>query len=301
VTEMAAQDNDRARNSADSFDDFLRNLKSQESAVRDDAIRKTKEDGTANYNDWASHFEMLKSQFKRTYDLFVNINLQVPNWVCERQEVPKTHIPFQDPNDWVYGSVLTNRYEGYRFKAELSRYDAYLEEKDKSLTVETGFIGSEKDLLPVNKDFNHYPELSGIGLLNPAFITISKTAPLIKKLEEAKIGFTLERDGIKFERSVGLGFLYEHNLDEVCKELFMLMNGPIEEDYGVDKSGLYIPGREKKFVEARMGIISVPEGDEPRRGIIIPAGDYRIRRTNFQRGVDDNTIAHADDPQWRNG
>jgi hypothetical protein len=171
--------------------------------------------------------------------------------------------------------LMSSDAEGYQFECGIYRKDMYTEETDKRLMVSCARLGDERTLrfeYPImNSDVPH--DLVGLENLDQKLLTAKRTEPLIAKLSEADIRFKLFTRGNAQQtyRYAKLGFLYEHNLADTCKAIFKMMNSA---DPSAWESGL---------------------------GLIIPVGDYSIRRGNMMSRTDDNNLPQDIDPKWRNG
>jgi hypothetical protein len=263
---------------AEDFDAYIASLKNREAEAKRADSEKNKTGAILNYNDWAWHFEFLKKQFTEAYDLFGELGTTVPNW--QREEI-------YVPSDWrnvrqVTGPImlddrcqyynLGDKLEGYSFETAISRFNSYSEKMDRKITVSAGPIGSERPFFwdePINLS-----TLKGLETVNPENLTLSRARVIIKKLTDSRLKFRLEYKGWDVSKSVEYGALYEHDLVDICKDLFVFMSqDEIRLNETVMKGGL-----------ERM----IPKSSSIRRG----------NQVNML--VDDNLIVHESDSEWRN-
>jgi hypothetical protein len=174
-----------------------------------------------------------------------------------------------------WGDVMKSDLEGYRFETGIYRYSMTAEMSDKLLEVDCCGLGDERLLrFGYVRNDSEVPEmLVGLENLSERLLTPKNTEPLIAKLSTGMLGFRLYAPcgNLVTNKNVGIGYLYEHSLADACKELFKMMS------------------------------TTNPATWETGLGLIIPEGEYSIRRTNFMSMLDDNTILPENDPRWRNG
>jgi hypothetical protein len=253
VIEMAAQDNDQR------FEDFLEGLKTREDSAIEQALSKP----IANYNEWAWHFELAKRQFTGLWEVFRKIEEAVPSWKLEDidwNDVFSRRVS-SEPQMIVCNETSSGT-SGYSFQDAIARHIPNYNGRKAALNFTLNGIGSESSFVDYNELTS---ELCGLDRVKTAqtFRDYS-TGAMLKHLDESRLQIRVATESEAVSRSFGIGYLYDHDLAEVGKQLFMLMNKP-----DVSKSELE---------EA------LPDGYFPRRPM--PA--------------DDNAIIHDADPKWRN-
>jgi hypothetical protein len=266
---MAAEDNDQR------FEDFLNQLSAKERLIKEQSLSVP----TANYNEWAWHYELAKRQFTGLWEVFRKIEGSVPNWGCETSissECDESQVEqvSQDP-------PLLNVYKdadkwGYYFSASLIRDPTKSMQISRMLHFDLPYLGSEKDFVGEDKVRS---ELYGLEIVKekPWFEEVH-TGKLIDCIDNCRLNIGILHKNVEdldyefpdflkeyiFRKSFGIGFLYDHDLAEVGKQLFMLMNKPHMDDSELEA--------------------------------VLPDGDYSRR----PMPADDNTIIHDTDPKWRN-
>jgi hypothetical protein len=241
--------------------DFSRYLKELDS--REKLEKETAENmAIGNYTEWASHFELLKRNFQETDELFNEIGRTVTNW---------------KPGDYSrggWGSLGWDSEYGYFFSTSIERIDPATKVEDKTISLRFSLeenhrrgIGDERSIYIPNSEVK--AELVGLDRLKTADrFTESNTRLLLSKLDDCILRVDVapsRHNSYSVRRKVG--YLYEHNLADDCRQLFMKMN---EEKISQD------------VIET-----------------IFPPGDY-TRRTGNILLQNDNDIVHAEDPKWRN-
>jgi hypothetical protein len=259
------EDNDRVMDSDDSFDDYLKILDEQEKEKRrqeirgvQDQIRQEAAAASVNYQDWLSHFELIESQFNGVYEFFGRIEDKVTNWerIC---------------SDFDIGDRI------YVFSTSIQRSDSFDNRRCMTLEVALPKIADFRDRKPaeVSQEELEADEYRIFKVLENWTRDAQESIGWISQLSSADLEFRLTYGDTAtptVKKTVGIGYLYGHDLTDTCKKIFRMMN---EDD------GLY-------------------NHWEDQLKMIIPEGDYKLKRGNRTQPGDDNLIIHAEDSQWRN-
>jgi hypothetical protein len=265
VSEMA--DDNRIDSSAGSFEAFLKQVNK-----RDKRERKIEEDNArdeilaeaakalANCQDWMSNADLIESNFKEAQALFCRIGKSVTSWS-------------RTMNDYKWEQNGETFYS-----AGLRKIDEFNDAKSAKLTVDLRGIKDVRLEMPGEVDQEKLRALEGYSLaesLKYRKVLTRTTERWVQNLGQKSLEFRLF-NGANLDpaisRDVDIGYLYSRNLADTCKDIFIMMNSD-DIPYALWESKLKI---------------------------IIPEGDYSIRRGNLVAGVDDNIIPHTDDPMWKN-
>jgi hypothetical protein len=238
---------------ADDFNEYIREINRKELLN----IEMAKNAAIRNYKEWAWHFELLKRNFSETSRLFSSID-NVATW-------DKDYTKTEEGLGWSSEG-------GYYFKAGLRRVDPSTRKANPSFSVQFGSdtsgIGDERIL----SGYSGKAENNLVGLdkiKDSSRLSEASTEYLLEKIDSCSllIGISGLEENKETTFNLGIGFLYEHDLVEVCKQLFI---GYYENRLDMDHlSGL------------------------------IPVGLYQRRIVN-DLAEDGNTILHTEDPKWRN-
>jgi hypothetical protein len=257
---------------AEDFDRLLKEIDGEEKIKRKigedrvrDEITGEAAKASANYNDWLWHFEMLESQFKETHELFVRIQQSVTNWEISRD------------NYFFINSYSDPAIKELYYSTGISRNDLYNSERKATLTVSLPMMRDFREKKPgaISQARLRSEGSALLTMLKDSKETTAETERWITSLNKLNLEFNLYYRGYESpgaSRAAGIGFLYDHNLADTCKEIFKMMN-----DDGI------------KCFDWRDQLKT-----------LVPDGDYRLRRGNQISQLDDNIIVPKTDPNWRN-
>lgn len=222
VTGMVSTVLGRDRNPVDqrSFNKFVTILAKYDL----DESTKNEEIVKALYKDWASKFELLKSEFNSAWDFFCSLERQLTGWYAV------------SPNQAAWKAVACER-GGYSFAACIMKNhhrDAPL--SDKSLSVSFGLngpvagIGDERWI-----GWQGVPGDSLVGLpLHPKMSPRDQAKgamSLIERISNTKLVFRLNHHKIAQQSATyPLSMLDHHSLKGLCQRLFMALNNDILAD-----------------------------------------------------------------------
>jgi hypothetical protein len=268
----------------DDFDRYLQSLVVKEGEKQEQAIDY--------YREWAEHFEMVKANFEQVMDLFCKISQTLPRWECSGpcskeqvpRDVPANKAKSANSTLMAYAplSPMGLDGDGYYFKASLScvfEDDVYWDDEDNPSMLKHGIevciINSNaeygKGIGDLSKITSHQrgyclPPLEEV--VGSRRFSSNRAKSLLEMLDYASIEFKVwhnseEEDDEDYSNNIGIGYLYEHNLADLCKEIF------------------------KKITDEDSSIGDIEE--------LFPSEEY------LRRDPDDNNIHHAlGGDGWRN-
>jgi hypothetical protein len=260
--------------------------------------RDKQKDGKAkeNYTEWSEHFELLKGQFEQVMRLFYKISQTLPDWECSGPDLEEQVSRVESvrnprlrvgPAADVPPSPLGFSENGYYFLARLTK--KFVDEGEEmeyednptmlkhQIQVSFGHVYGDYgmgigDTREITGQASGYCIPTVDEVVGSKRLTISKSKKLIESLDDCDIEFKIWYNSYVEEdceednwRSLGIGYLYEHNLTDICKDIFKEITS--------DNAG------------ERLETMDVfPKGDYPRRN------------------PDDNNIHPAmRDTRWNNG
>ncbi len=224
IIDPKEQRNSGSRTIDNEFNDILDGLNGAEQK-KEQAIR---EELQRNYRDWADHINLLKEQFGEVWELFGRIQGKVNGWFRGK-----------GGNYDQWGFMGASGY-GYNFGAGihyLGNSSPIFEDGAKggtkflvvsygcSFTERAGNgIGDERD---VGRTSKLDDKLVGLENCNGRTLSdqLSGSKHMLEKLDGHQLQLVVYNS--KFGRaakSVGIGFLYDNNLKEVCQRLFVRLN-----------------------------------------------------------------------------
>ena len=208
----------------DQFDDILDGLNTAQTKKRQTEEQEIRAELQQNYRDWAHHIKLLKEHFGEVWDLFAQIQDRVSGWV-RRDGDNYGQWGFMGASGYGYNFGVGIHY----FKGQLARMEA----RSKYLVVSFGCVfeeggngvGDERAIGRKSSELDD--KLVGIenctGKLLRAQLFGSKN--MLEKLDNHQIQFKLYNRNIRSQEiSVGIGFLYDNSLKEVCQRLFVALN-----------------------------------------------------------------------------
>jgi hypothetical protein len=248
---------------ANDFMAYLKELDEKEKLGKDAA----KQAADRNYTEWADHLSILKRNFGETYELFRSISGNVTNWSTKSFPTIGSGLMWTDEG-------------GYSFIAGLYRTDPSTRRANPQIGVSFGTsdagMGDER-AITTNPRLNGAPlELETVK--SSSRFNEYNTKTLLEKIDRCKVQFKVSgiyrntlgivEDNVELCAEREVGILYYHRLADICKGIFI----------DCVENGIKNNDLEK----------------------LIPTGEFGRRRGNIT-GAEDNTIIHAEDPQWRNG
>jgi len=226
---MAKNGNDISGNI--DFSSYLKELDDREKLASETAENTA----VRNYVEWAEHFELLKRSFGQVHSLFKEIGQSVANW------------SLLEPSN-LWGSLWWRDDVGYYFKTGITRTDPSKKSTDKSIRVQFPIMGEKvsgigDERLVYSEDMKVSSLLGGVDKIKGhGRLTESNSEFLLNKLScgDLVVDATCNSGYSRFKAQIGIGYLYNHDLADECRQLFMLMN-----DGGLDQESLdkiFIPG-----------------------------------------------------------
>jgi hypothetical protein len=250
---------------ADDFDEFMKKIDEKEKEkkregvdrIRAEAIREAAM-AIANYQDWFRHFELLDEQFKKTHELFRKITAGVINWS-------------------IYGSYISAGSGGVEFSTGIYRQDNFNGGRYMKLEVKFSKIDDARSRKPSESTPEElaYSDNRVIELLQRRKKQREETEKLINQLNTSSIDLSLSQAGghPNVIAGVGIGYLYDHSLADLCKQTYIMMNEK-------DNDG-------RNWNAELRSLISL--------------GDFSMKRGNQLGHLGDgNNIIHETDLRWRN-
>jgi hypothetical protein len=220
----------------DDFDGYLQSLLEKDKQKQDQAIEC--------YKEWAEHFEMLKGNFEQVAALFYKISQTLPNWECSG---PDSHEQISRYAKRASGkdgdrlradeplSPLGWDDEGYYFRISLTHLYDDEEAADSGQLmdkIEISFVNPDDDFegignpCSITKQVAEYclPPLEDV--IGNKKIALSRAKNLLEALDESKLVVKVWYDSYDEDseedciNEIGIGYLYEHRLTDICKDIF---------------------------------------------------------------------------------
>jgi len=197
----------------DEFDDILHRLDDVEKKKKQAIEQTIKAKLQKNYDYWVTYFRLLKNQFRKTWNLFGGIQGKTQDWFRE------------DGKNYGQWNFMGASGFGYHFGAGIYHSDGrYLVVSFGCLSTEEigNGIGDERD---VGRKVDLDAKLIGLENCEGSLsYQLRGSEHMLEKLGWHNLQFAIRNNDGHGVNSVGIDFLYENKLKEVCQKLFVALN-----------------------------------------------------------------------------